>query len=76
MCGCKMADLQGYSVATTSMCTAKLEHSDEIRTRGKCNFENKILEMVFQLLEEIYYINSRILCVCVCNFRDIRNGRP
>ena len=31
----------------------KLEHFDEIKTHIKSNFENKFLEMVFQLLEEI-----------------------
>ena len=41
--------------------------SDEIYNRGKIS------------LEVIYYINTRILCVCahlcVCNFRDLGNGR-
>ena len=50
---CVLADLPGHLVATTSMYTMNLERSDEIRTRGKSNFENEILEMVFQLLEEI-----------------------
>ena len=31
----------------------KPERFDEIRTRGKHNFKNKFLEMVFMLLEEI-----------------------
>ena len=52
---CEMADITGRSVATTSTYTTKLEHFDEIRTRGKCNFENEFLEMVFQLLEKIIY---------------------
>ena len=50
---CILADLPGLSVATTSTCTSKLEPFDEIRTRGKSNFESKFFEMVFQLLEEI-----------------------
>ena len=49
---CEMADLPDRSVAITSTCTMKLEHFDEIRTRGKCNFESELLEMVSQLLEE------------------------
>ena len=49
---CALADLQGRYVATTSKCTTKLEHIDEIKTRGKSNFKNKFLEMVFQFLEE------------------------
>ena len=44
-----LADLPGRSVATTSTYTTELERFDEIRTRGKSNFENKFLEMVFQL---------------------------
>ena len=50
-----LADLPGHSMATTSMYmyTTKLERFDEIRTR-KGNFESKFLEMVFQLLEEIF----------------------
>ena len=43
----------GHSIATISTRTTKLERFDEIRTHGKDNFENKFLEMVFQLLEEI-----------------------
>ena len=50
---CVLADLPGSSVATTSTCTTKLERFDEIRTSGKSDFENKFLEIVFQLLEEI-----------------------
>ena len=52
---CMLADLLGCSVATctTSTCTMKLDHFDEIRTHSKSNFENKFLEMVFHLLEEI-----------------------
>ena len=42
-----LADLPGHSVATTSTCTKKLEPFDEIRTRGKINFENEFLEMIF-----------------------------
>ena len=53
MCVFVLAELPGHSVATTSTCTTKLERFDEIRTRGKSHFENKFLEMVFQLLEEI-----------------------
>ena len=45
--------LPGRSVAITSTCTMKLEHFDKVRTRTKCNFENKFLEMVSRLLEEI-----------------------
>ena len=51
-----MADLPllpGHLVAITDMYTTKLERFDEIGTHGKCNFENKFLEMVFQSLEEI-----------------------
>ena len=48
-----LADLPSCSIATTSMYTTKLEHFDEIRTRGKSSFENEFLEMVSQLLEEI-----------------------
>ena len=48
-----LADLPGRLIATTSTYTTKLERFDEIRTRGKSNFENELLEMVFQLLEEI-----------------------
>ena len=50
-----MADLHvpGCLVAITSMCMTKLEHFDEIRTRGKRTFENEFLNMVFRLLEEI-----------------------
>ena len=44
---CVLADLPGRSVTTTSKCTKKLKCFDEIRTRGKNNFENKFLEMVF-----------------------------
>ena len=51
---CVLADLPGRSVATTSTCMTKLERFDgKIRTRGKSNFEKELLEMVFQLLEEI-----------------------
>ena len=50
---CVLADLAGRSVATTSTCTTKLKHFDQIRTHGKSNFENKLLETVFQFLEEI-----------------------
>ena len=50
---CEMSDLPGRSVAITSTCTTKLECFDEIRTRGKCNFENEYLEMVSQLLKGI-----------------------
>ena len=49
MCVCILADLLGRSVATTNTCTTKLDRSDEIRTCSKSNFENKFLEMVFQL---------------------------
>ena len=48
-----LADLPGHLIGTTSMYTTKLERFDEIRTRGKSNFENVFLEMVYQLLEEI-----------------------
>ena len=50
---CVLADLPGHLVATTSKYTTRLEFFDEIRTRGKNDFENELLEMVFQLLEEI-----------------------
>ena len=53
MCVHEMADLPGSSGAITSTCTAKLEYFDKIRTRGKRNFENELLELVSQLLEEI-----------------------
>ena len=48
-----LADLPGHLIAATTTCTTKLERFDEIRTRGKSNFKNEILEMDFQLLEEI-----------------------
>ena len=48
-----LADLPGRSKATTSMYTTKLERFDKIRTHSKSNFENKLLEIVFKLLEEI-----------------------
>ena len=51
-----LADLPGHSIATTSTYATKLECFDEIRTRGKSNFENEFLEMVFQLLEELIII--------------------
>ena len=53
MCVCKIADLPGYSVATTNKCMMKLEGFDEISTHEISNFENNFSEMVFQLLEEI-----------------------
>ena len=31
----------------------KLEGFHKVGTHGKCNFENKFLEMVFQFLEKI-----------------------
>ena len=40
-------------VPTTSTCKMKLERFDEIRTRGKSNFQNEFLQMVFQVLVEI-----------------------
>ena len=49
----EMTDLPGRSVAITSTCTMKLERFDEIRTRGKYNFENEFLETVSQLLGRI-----------------------
>ena len=57
-----MGDLPGHSVAITSMFHKKLERIAEIGVRGKRNFENEFLEMVFQLLEEmiIYYRNWSI----------------
>ena len=48
-----LADLPGRLVATTSTYTLKLEHFDEIRTPGKSNFENKFLDNIFQILQEI-----------------------
>ena len=48
-----MADLPGHWVTITGMCTMNLERFDEIGTLGKGNFKNELLEMVFQLLEEI-----------------------
>ena len=52
---CVLANIHvpGLSVATTSTCTTKLEHFDEVRTRGKRNFKSEFFEMVFQLLEKI-----------------------
>ena len=50
-----LAGLLGHLIATTKTYVMKLERCDEIRTRGKSKFE-KILEMVFQLLEEILII--------------------
>ena len=49
---CVMAGLPGRSVATTSTCTTKWEHFDEIRTHGKRKFQKRILEMV-KLFKEI-----------------------
>ena len=40
-----LTDLPGRSVATTSAYTTKLESFDEIRTRGKSNFESELLEL-------------------------------
>ena len=37
----------GRSVVITNTHMTKLEHFDKIRTRSKCNFENKFLAMVF-----------------------------
>ena len=34
-----LAGIPGSSIATTSMYTTKLESFDEIKTRGKSNFE-------------------------------------
>ena len=53
MCACETADLPGHSVPITSTCTTKLERLDEIRTCGKSNLENKFLDTVSQLLEEL-----------------------
>ena len=50
---CEMTDLPGHSVAITSTCTTKLERFDEIRTHGKYNFKNELLEMIYQLSGEI-----------------------
>ena len=47
-----MADLPGHLVAITSMCMTNLERFERIGTWGECNFENEVLEMVFQFLEE------------------------
>ena len=41
MCVREKADFPGPSVAITSTYTMKLERFDEIRTRGKRNFENE-----------------------------------
>ena len=49
----RMADLPGRLVAFNNTCTTKLEHFGEIRTRGRSNFGEKILGMVFKLLKEI-----------------------
>ena len=48
-----MAGLPGHSVAITSTCRTKLERFDKLGKQGKCNFENKFLDMGFQFLEEI-----------------------
>ena len=48
-----MADLLDCSVAISSTYMMKLESFDEIGRSGKCNFENKFLEMVCQFLQEI-----------------------
>ena len=53
MCDSVLAGLPDRSIAPTSTCTSKLERFEEIRTRGKNNLENKLLEMVSHLLEEI-----------------------
>ena len=50
---CVLTNLTARSVGTTRKCGMKLERFNEIRTSGKCNFENEFLEMVFQLLEKI-----------------------
>ena len=46
MCVCEMADLPCRSVAIIKTCSTNSEHSDEIKTRGKGNFENGFLEQV------------------------------
>ena len=53
---CEMADLPGHLVGITSTCTTKLERFNKIKTCGKRYFENEILEMVFQLVEEMNYL--------------------
>ena len=53
-----LADLPGYLVAITSM--MKSECIDEIGACGKRDFQNKILEIVFQLLEEIIIYKIRL----------------
>ena len=60
MCVNILADLPDRSIATISTYTTKLDRFDKIRTHGKstCTFENEFLGMVFQLLEEILFINE------------------
>ena len=48
-----LADLAGSSIPTTSTYAMKLERFSEIRTHDQSKLENKFLEIVFQLLEEI-----------------------
>ena len=47
------ADLPDRSIATctTSTYMTILKCFDKIRTRGKSNFENDLLEVIFELLE-------------------------
>ena len=63
-----LADLPGRSVATTSTYMTKLERFDEIKTRGKSNFENKFLEIVL-FMNEIGASNfSRNYSITTQNF--------
>ena len=55
-----LADLPGSSIATTSTYRTKLERIDEIRTRGKGNFENEFLEMGFSTFGRNNYLLMKL----------------
>ena len=55
-----LADLQGRLIVTTSTYMTKLEYFDEIRTRGKSNFENQLLEMVSGLSRRNNYLSMKL----------------
>ena len=47
---------QATRVAITSTCTMKLERFDKFGIHSKCNFENKLLEMVFSVYKRANYM--------------------
>ena len=55
-----MADLPGHSVAITSVCAMKLERFDEIGIRGKRNFANERLEIVFSVFGRNNYFLTKL----------------